>query len=251
MKKLILILTVLTLVISLCTSVSAENIQNINTAIEFDPFEENDDELSSGTVAEKISDPIEGYNRVMHEFNDKLYHYFVKPLAKGYNFIVPKPARLSINRVFYNAAMPKRVVNCLLQGKLRGAGTELGRFSINTTFGLGGLFNPAGKCIQDYDEDSGQTLGHYGVGTGMYIVWPFLGPSSIRGTTGLVLDTALSPLSYINMDLLERVSITSYETVNDTSLKLGEYESLTESAIDPYIAVRNAYFQNRQSDLNK
>jgi phospholipid-binding lipoprotein MlaA len=250
MKKLMLILTILTLAISLCATVSAESTQNNNEPIEFDPFENNDEDLSSGSNAGEISDPIEGYNRVMHAFNDKLYYYLLKPVAKGYNFIIPKPARVSVRRVFYNAAMPKRFVNCLLQGKFEGAGTELARFSINTTFGLGGLFNPAGKCIKDYNENSGQTLGHYGIGTGMYIVWPFIGPSSLRGTAGTVLDIALSPLTYINMELWERASIRGYDKINDTSLRLGEYENLKESAIDPYIALRNAYFQHRQNALN-
>jgi phospholipid-binding lipoprotein MlaA len=250
MKKLMQILTILILAISLCATVSAENTQNKNEPLEFDPFENNDEEFSSGTNAAEISDPIEGYNRVIHAFNDKLYYYFLKPVAKGYSFIVPKPARVCVNRVFYNAAMPKRFVNCLLQGKLQGAGTELARFSINTTFGLGGLFNPAGKCIKDYNEDSGKTLGHYGIGTGMYIVWPLLGPSSLRGTAGTVLDTALNPLTYVKMEFWQKLAIRSYYSVNDTSLRLGEYEDLKQSAVDPYIALRNAYFQHRQNALN-
>ena len=250
MKKLMLILTILILAISLCATVSAENTQNKNEPLEFDPFENNDEEFSSGTNAAEISDPIEGYNRVIHAFNDKLYFYFLKPVAKGYSFIVPRPARVCVKQVFYNAAMPKRFVNCLLQGKLQGAGLELARFSINTTFGLGGLFNPAGKCIKDYNEDSGKTLGHYGIGTGMYIVWPLLGPSSLRGTAGTVLDTALNPLTYVNMEFWQKLSIRGYYAVNDTSLRLGEYEGLKQSALDPYIALRNAYFQHRQNALN-
>ena len=136
MKKHILLLVLTLLAIPLCTAVSAETTQNNNTTIEFDPFEESDGDLSSGAVTGEIYDPTEGYNRVMHVFNDKLYHYFLKPVAKSYNFIVPKPARVSVNRVFYNIAMPKRFINCLLQGKFTGAGTELGRFTINTTFGI-------------------------------------------------------------------------------------------------------------------
>lgn len=250
MKKLILIFIILIMTISFHATVSAESTDSENETFEFDPFENDDEELSSGTATGEIFDPIAGYNRAMHAFNDKLYYYFLKPVAKGYNFTIPKPARVSVKRVFYNAAMPKRFVNCLLQGKFKGAGTELARFSINTTFGLGGLFNPAGKCIKDYNEDSGQTLGHYGIGTGMYIVWPFIGPSSLRGTAGTVLDIALSPLTYINMELWQRVSIRGYNKINDTSLRLGEYEDLKESAIDPYIALKNAYFQHRQSALN-
>ncbi len=250
MKKLIVILTILTLITSFYATVLAESTQNKVEPIEFDPFENSDEELSSGTATEEIFDPIEGYNRAIHAFNDKFYFYFLKPVAKGYKFIVPKPARVSVNKVFYNAAMPKRFVNCLLQGKLQGAGTELARFSINTTIGLGGLFNPAGKYFKDYNEDSEQTLGHYGIGSGMYIVWPFLGPSSLRGTAGTVFDIALDPLTYVKMKLWEKIAIRGYYTVNDASLRLGEYEDLKQSAVDPYIALRNAYFQHRQSALN-
>ncbi|GAG26999.1 unnamed protein product, partial [marine sediment metagenome] len=97
MKRLMLILTILILAISLCATVSAENTQNKNEPLEFDPFENNDEELFGSTNGE-ISDPIEGYNRVIHAFNDKLYYYFLKPVAKGYSFIVPKPARVCVNR---------------------------------------------------------------------------------------------------------------------------------------------------------
>jgi phospholipid-binding lipoprotein MlaA len=250
MKNLTLIIAILFLALSLYSTVSAETTQGKNEPIDFDPFENNNEQFSSGLNAGEISDPIERYNRVIHVVNDKLYFYLLKPIAKGYNFIVPKPARISVKRFFYNAAVPKRFINCLLQGKLKGAGTELARFSINTTFGLGGLFDPAGKCIEGFNEDSGQTLGHYGIGTGIYIVWPVLGPSSLRGTAGTVLDTALDPLTYINMKLWEKLAIRRYESFNDTSLRLGEYESLKQSAVDPYIALRNAYFQHRQDALD-
>ncbi len=252
MKKFIPVIAIIILIISFNDPVSAESTDNSdqNEAIENDPFENDDMELSSGKSSGEISDPLEGYNRVINSFNDKLYFYFLKPISKGYNLILPKPARKCVNRVFNNASMPGRFINCLLQGKVKGAGLEIARFSINTTFGLGGLFSPADGCIQEYEEDSGQTLGHYGIGTGIYIVWPFLGPSNLRDTAGTFMDIGLDPLTYVNIKFRERFSIKSYDIINKTSLRLGDYEKLKESSIDPYIALRNAYSQHRQSAVN-
>jgi len=220
-------------------------------AMETDPFETEDNELSSTVNRQQIADPLEKYNRLIHAFNDKLYFYFLKPVAKGYCFAVPKPARKSIKRVFYNAAMPGRFINCVFQGKFQGAGNELARFSINTTFGLGGIFSPAENCIRKYNEDSGQTLGTYGMGQGFYIVWPFLGPSSLRGTIGSLADTALNPLTYVQIKPIERLGIKAYTDVNDISLRLEDYEQLKKSALDHYISLRNAYFQYRQGAIRR
>lgn len=235
--------------IYICPDLAAA--ENPPVPVEQDPFETEDPEMSTAVAGQQISDPLEGYNRIIHSFNDKLYFYFLKPIARGYSFIVPKPARKCVKRVFYNAAMPGRFINCLLQGKLHGAGDELARFSINTTFGLGGIFSPAENCIPRHNEDSGQTLGTYGIGTGFYIVWPFLGPSSLRGTAGAAIDTALDPLTHIQLKLWERLSTRTYKIVNDTSLRLGEYEQLKKASVDPYIAFRNAYFQYRQNAVQR
>ena len=253
MNRFIILLTILLLSLTLIPTAAAENSANNRSVetLEDDPFENDDSEMSSIQNMEVISDPLEGYNRIINAFNDKLYFYFLKPVATGYDFIVPKPARVCVKRVFHNAAMPGRFINCLLQGKLTGAGRELSRFAINTTFGLGGLFSPAESCIKQYNEDSDQTLGYYGIGTGIYIVWPILGPSSLRGTIGKIIDTGLDPLNYTKIKVYERLSIKTYDTLNKTSLKLGEYEQLKKSAIDPYISLRNAYFQHRQNAVKK
>ena len=194
-----------------------------------------------------IADPLEPFNRAMYHFNDKLYFWLLKPVAQGYRTVVPEPARVGVQNFFSNLSFPVRFVNCLLQGNVSGAASELGRFVVNTLWGIGGLLDPAsGGEIQlaKQDEDFGQTLGTYGVGHGFFILWPVLGPSSPRDTVGMAGDFFLEPLSYID-SMGTRAGIRAYEIVNDTSLRIGDYESLKEAAIDPYVAVRDAYFQYR------
>ncbi len=196
--------------------------------------------------APKISDPLEPWNRAMFTFNDKLYFWVLKPVAQGYNYVAPQPVRVAMRNLFSNAAAPVRFVNALLQLKFRVAGTELARFGLNTTFGLAGLFDVAEDQFNLYgqNEDLGQTLGSYGVGSGVYIVWPVFGPSSLRDTVGLVGDGFLNPLNYIS-PTAAMFGVRSYETVNKTSLSIGEYEDLKAAAVDPYVSVRDAYVQHR------
>ena len=199
---------------------------------------------------ETINDPLEGYNRVIFKFNDKLYFYCLKPVARGYRAVLPKKARTSIRNFFSNAAMPARFINCTLQGKLKGVATETTRFVLNTTLGIGGFFDPAQSFfnLKEQEVDLDQTLGIYGMEPVIFINWPLLGVSSLRGTLGLIGDTAFDPTTYLLSPLI-KIGILTYEEVNETSLTIGEYEALTESALDPYIAVRNAYFQNRKSKI--
>jgi phospholipid-binding lipoprotein MlaA len=199
-----------------------------------------------------IADPIEPVNRVVFEINDKVYFWALKPVAKGYNVVVPEPVRISVRNFFRNVAMPVRFVNSLFQGKFKGAGTELARFGINTTIGLVGFFDVA-KSRFDLDpsnEDLGQTLGFYGMGGLMYIVWPLLGPSTVRDTIGLAGDTFLNPVSYI--DPFEAAfGVRAFEQINKTSLELGTYEDLKAASLEPYIGVRDAYIQHRNGQINK
>ena len=148
---------------------------------------------------------------------------------------------------FSNLGFPIRFVSCLLQADFGGAATEVGRFTINTIWGIGGLLDPSsGKelDLQKQDTDLGQTLGFYGVGQGFYIVWPVLGPSSPRDSVDVVGDYFLYPVSYIN-PWYAWLGVRGYEEVNGTSLRIGDYESLKEAAIDPYMALRDAYVQYR------
>jgi phospholipid-binding lipoprotein MlaA len=146
--------------------------------------------------------------------------------------------------------MPIRFFNCLFQGKFKGAGTEMLRFLINTTVGVAGFSDPARSHfhLEIHDEDFGQTLGKYGMGSDYYIEWPLFGPSNVRDTFGLVGDIALNPitlLSFVATPFLGP-SIKAYDTVNDVSLDKGKaYETITVPAIDPYIALQDAYTQNR------
>jgi phospholipid-binding lipoprotein MlaA len=208
---------------------------------------------TEGTAEETtISDPIEPWNRAMFHFNDKLYFWVMKPVAKGYNVVVPEPVRVSVRDFFRNVAMPVRFVSSVFQGKMKGAGTELARFGINTTLGLAGFFDVA-KSWFDLDpseEDLGQTLGVYGMGGMMYIVWPFIGPSTVRDTIGFAGDSFLDVANYLNPFYIP-MGIHAYDRINRTSLDLTTYEDLVESSLEPYTAVRDAFIQNRNGLIKK
>jgi len=216
---------------------------------ESDPFA---DEYESDLDYVGIPDPLEPINRAFFHFNDKLYFWFLKPVASGYKAVVPNPVRRSVKNFFSNLAFPVRFVNCILQAKFDGAGNELGRFLTNSILGLGGFFDVAEKHfdIKAYDEDFGQTLGVYGLGNGFYINWPVLGPSTLRDTIGDAGDYFLDPIYHADLETVYDLSINGYEKVNDTSLVIGDYEDLKKSALDPYIAFRDAYFQYRRNKVN-
>ena len=221
---------------------------------EYDDEEEDFDYEDEPFAEERvtIADPIEPFNRAMYQFNDKMYFWLLKPAAQGYKAVVPEPARISVKNFFSNLKYPVRFVSCLLQADFAGAATETGRFTINTLWGIGGLMDPAaGKelGLQKQDTDLGQTLGVYGVGHGFYIVWPFFGPSSPRDSVSIVGNQFLYPLSYFYPWYVSP-GVSGFEVINATSLRIGEYESLIGAAIDPYVAMRNAYIQYRMKEVN-
>jgi len=200
-----------------------------------------------------IADPLEPMNRVFFHFNDKLYFWFLKPIALGYGKAVPEELRFSIRNFFENLSMPIRAVNCILQGDIKGFGTELSRFIVNSTLGVAGFGDPAKQLfgIDEKDEDLGQTFGFYGLGPLLYINWPVLGPSSVRDTVGMVGDSFLSPMYYAVDSTKYKIAIKGFEQVNSTSLRIGDYESLKKSALDPYISLRDAYHQYRQHKIKE
>jgi phospholipid-binding lipoprotein MlaA len=207
----------------------------------------NEDEEYSDDIKDEeavtIADPLEPFNRAMYHFNDKLYFWMLKPVAQGYSKVVPEGARISVKNFFSNLLAPIRFLSCLLQADFSGAATEFGRFGINTIWGIGGLLDPsAGKelDLQRQDNDLGLVLAYYGVGHGFYIVWPFLGPSSPRDSVEIVGEYFLYPGPWYDWVGLEGVDM-----VNATSLRIGDYESLKDAAIDPYVAMRDAYIQYR------
>jgi phospholipid-binding lipoprotein MlaA len=198
----------------------------------------------------RVADPIEPVNRALFVFNDRLYFWLLKPVARGYAFVIPEPVRIGIRNALTNVVMPVRLVNSLLQGKVKGAGRELARFTINTTIGVAGLFDTAKNDwgIAASEEDAGQTLGVYGLGHGAYLVLPVFGPSSLRDAAGLGGDTFLNPLWYL-VDFQTGVAIRAGTAVNATSLRIGEYEDIKAAAVDPYLAVRDGYIQHREGQV--
>ena len=214
--------------------------------------EEDFDDIPMGEMeGDFIRDPFESINRVFFYFNDKLYFWILKPVATGYKKVTPDQFRVCVRNFFSNLTMPIRAVNCLLQGKFVGVGSELLRFLVNSTAGMLGLMDPAQTALklEKQDEDFGQTLGVYGLGPGFFINWPFLGPSSVRGTAGLVGDMFVDPKGWIRLDSGEWIIINGFERVNTTSLSIGEYEALKKAALDPYVAIRDAYYQYRQNRI--
>ncbi len=236
-------------------SASAQASENTRIALaegEETPAEGEEKEAASS--AGSIPDPLEPMNRAFYHFNDKLYFWFLKPVARGYRQVVPETARIGVGNFFYNLAGPVRMVNCLLQGKGEAAGYEFVRLFINTTVGVGGLLDVAtdGMELERYDEDLGQTLGVYGWEEPLiYLHWPFLGPSSGRDTLGSLGDSFLDPLNYLVPRTKYNVPIRVYDRVNETSLTIGDYEDLKRSALDPYVAIRDAYYQHRKNSIRE
>jgi len=220
---------------------------------EFDAFDDFDEfEEDEGDETKAVFDPLSGYNRVVTVVNDRLYYWVLKPVARGYGWVVPKPARQSINCFFINLGFPARFVNNVLQLKMKESSVETARFLVNTTVGVAGLWDPADVWLElpAYDEDFGQTLGHYGLGGGFHIVWPFFGPSNLRDTCGRGVDWFLSPTSYIEDDDVS-LSVSAVQTINKTSLKIGQYEAMTKDALDLYVFIRDGYEQNRNKKIEE
>ena len=211
-------------------------------------------EPEEGTEEEgvQIADPLYPWNNAMYQFNDKLYFWVMKPVAKGYSYVFPEDIRIAVGNFFYNLITPVRFVSDVLQLKMKNAGNELVRLVYNSTAGVFGLVDAAKTDfnISRHDEDLGQTLGTYGIGNGFYIVWPFIGPSSLRDTVGLVGDGFLTPVYYVN-PWEASLGIEAYDKINDTSLHIGDYEDLKESAVDPYVAIRDAYTQHRKKEVEE
>jgi len=202
------------------------------------------------TALPPLRDPLKPMNVAFYHFNDKLYFWVLKPMAQGYQYVVPETGRVWVRNFFTNLNMPTRFVNCVLQLNARGASTELERFGINTTVGILGFSDPAFNKwqIAPYKEDFGYTLGYYGTKPWIYLHWPIFGPSNPRDTVGLVADSFTDPLGYL-LKMPPRVGVKAYDKVNGTSLVIGEYEDLKEAALDPYVAVRDAYYQYREKTI--
>ncbi len=219
---------------------------------EKESVDELDEDFFDIKQTQQIADPLYYFNYAMYSFNDILYFAALKPLATGYKAVTPTAFRKGVRNFFHNLLFPVRFVNNLLQGKIKEAGTEVGIFLINTTFGIAGYHQVAQDDfnLNTSNEDLGQTLGSYSIGNGFYLVLPLFGPSSLRDTLGLVGDSFLKPVNYVD-PWEARYAIKAFDIINSTSFRLGDYEALKKAAFDPYIALKDAYIQNRDEKISK
>ncbi|MBF0310186.1 MAG: VacJ family lipoprotein [Magnetococcales bacterium] len=226
--------------------------QVILAALDDLPLEEMWGTSNVGTAATPaVRDPLEKVNRVVHEFNDVVFSYVLKPVVKGYAAVIPPGGREAVSNFFDNLAMPIHASNALAQGKGKQSAIEVGRFVINTTLGVGGIFDVAGENFHlvGKREDLGQTLGYYGVGEGIYLVLPFFGPSSARDAVGKVGDSFLDPINYVTDNFEQAAAIHAFEMANTFSFRIQEYEDLKAMSLDHYLAVRDAYIKYRREKI--
>ncbi|QPJ65743.1 MAG: VacJ family lipoprotein [Candidatus Nitrohelix vancouverensis] len=212
-----------------------------------DPFATQADEIP------ELKDPLEGYNRFMFNVNENIYDYFMEPVARGYRAVLHEDIRIALKNVFDNAMSPVKFVSSVVQGDLDKSARVLSRMVINTTVGLGGIFDVAGDgyAVDNVNEDFDQALGYHGVNTGPYIVLPFFGPSTARGMAGRVVDSFLNPTTFFSPSFLVGAGITMEEKVNDVSFIIEDKKSINESAIDEYESVRDFYHQYREGLLKE
>ena len=199
-----------------------------------------------------VSDPLEGWNRAMFRFNDVIYVEIATPVLEGYAKLVPESVRIALRNFFHNLGMPIRLVNCLLQGKWAAAEVELFRFAVNTTVGVLGFRDAAAEIhgVRPMEEDLGQTLAVWGMDNGWYLVWPLLGPSTLRDSVGMLGDQFLNPVRYLEPWPVP-LGLSVLSVINDGSFHLGTYEDLTSDALDPYVAIRQAYIQYRNKQIQE
>ena len=206
--------------------------------------------VASGCATPPESDPWEGMNRGVFEFNEDLDRYALEPIAKGWDFVFPEFVQTGIRNIFDHANRPLVMTHNLLQGKPYDASVDLVRFIANTIFGFGGLVDVASMDgMPDNEEDWGQTLGVWGVPSGPYLVLPFFGPSTPRGTVGLAADSFGQPYSYF-IPIWGSVASTGTRLINSRAFYLEEVAQTRRDAFDYYVFARDAYLQNRASKLN-
>ncbi|MGG7048641.1 MULTISPECIES: MlaA family lipoprotein [unclassified Campylobacter] len=209
-------------------------------------FSQSSDEFDAEFNDKNTFDPLSGYNRMMTSVNDKIYTYIFDPVVDGYRYVVPAKGREVIANVFDNLLFPLRFVNNILQFKFQNAADETLRFIANTIVGFGGISDVATTYykIPRHDEDFGQTLGHWGVGSGFHIVWPIFGPSNLRDTFGLVGDFFAKPINYVDPNELS-LGLNVGSKTNEMAQNPDMYKNLKKDAVDLYPFLRDAYEQRR------
>ncbi|MCX5870931.1 MAG: VacJ family lipoprotein [Deltaproteobacteria bacterium] len=198
-----------------------------------------------------VADPLESMNRAFFEVNDKLYFWILKPVNTAYTMVVPLDFRQCFGNFFDNIAAPIWVVNNLLQGKFTGAGIDLSRFLINSTVGVLGFGDPALQSfgIKPKPEDFGQTLGTWGVGEGLYLYLPLIGPLTLRDSVGFAGDALSHPVTYVGSTYLDGLAYYTADKVNLLSLHPGLYEEMKRYSLDPYISMRQVYIEYRRNKV--
>jgi phospholipid-binding lipoprotein MlaA len=199
------------------------------------------------TTSGDARDPAEGFNRAVFAFNEGLDTALIKPVAKGYEAVLPTLARTGVSNFLGNISDLFIAVNNLLQGKPADAVGDAARFMFNSTFGIFGIFDIASDMgLEKHDEDFGQTLGRWGVGTGAYLVLPVFGPRDVRDAAGLAVDLAVDPVG--NLDHIPtRNSLSALRLINERAALLPADKIIEEAALDKYSYLRDAYLQRRRS----
>lgn len=207
--------------------------------------------VSVSGCATTNKDPLEGINRGIYKFNDVADRYAMRPVAKAYKAVAPTPVRTGISNFFSNLGTLTTVVNDLLQLKFAQAFTDAGRFVINSTFGIAGFIDVASMDkIEKHQEDFGQTLGYWGVGSGAYLVLPIIGPSTVRDASGLFIDTVTSdPITYLHNtgQIRAHNQVRAVQLLDKRTQLLDATDLVDDASIDPYAFMRDAYLQRRAS----
>lgn len=199
----------------------------------------------ASTHAKSPSDPFESFNRSVYQFNDTLDKAIAKPVAQGYNAVMPVPGKILVSNFFSNLDDVIVTVNDLLQLKFAQAASDGARFLFNSTFGVFGLFDVAQR-LEKHNEDFGQTLGYWGTGSGPYIVLPILGPSTLRDGVGLYADSRPSKLRRVD-HVRSHNQLYLTKAVNHRAQLLDQEKILDEAALDRYEFIRDSYLLRRQS----
>jgi phospholipid-binding lipoprotein MlaA len=207
--------------------------------------DEYDDEYDDEVV--QVNDPLIRLNREFFYFNDAMYMAILRPLGIGYRTVIPSEIRLSIKNFFHNLRFPIRFVNCLLQAKGTKAMEEFATFFLNSTVGLAGIQTPASyyDSLPPSPEDLGQTLAVWGADNGFFIMYPILGPSSLRDSARFIDSFLLDPISWLDVDWQTRYAILAYDEFNNLSFQIEDIDALKEAVLDPYVAIRDAYVERR------
>lgn len=198
-------------------------------------------------ITAEVYDPLEKINRGVFWFNEQADRFVIKPVAKGYDWLLPTPVKRGVSNVFDNLFMPVVAVSDLLQGNFKQSAKDVGRFAVNTTVGVVGIFDVAtGWGLEERREDIGQAFGAWGIGPGPYLVLPLLGPSNLRDGVGLVGNYFLQPQHYIEDDET-RWGVSILNGIDTRYRLLDASRVLEEAALDRYAFVRSSYAQHRKN----